>query len=143
MHDAFQEYANEDVIKEVLTGELAIFQPAAEATLFTHRKENPTGGVTLQLDPQKTYTFRIWASRAGNGKRWAKYILKGEKEVSQLMAGGNDRPKGNLSTFLTFGKVKPDAAGKVILTVTFPGPEDKQVNLGDFTYLTGMIIQPE
>ncbi|WOO41487.1 hypothetical protein [Rubellicoccus peritrichatus] len=141
--DAFESYENPNVVKAPLTGAAAAFEGAKAATLFTNRaKGNPTGAIQVsKLDPSKTYTFQIWASRAASGKRWGKYIVTGAAPQTQFLAAGGDYDAtGNVAEVLTFANIQPDANGNVTLTVEFPAEGDPKINIGDFTYLTGMIV---
>ncbi|WP_269537805.1 DUF4886 domain-containing protein [Cerasicoccus fimbriatus] len=143
--DAFQDYENEGVVKIPLAGDAIAFDGAKNATLFLNRGENnPTGEVRLTLDPAKAYNIQVWASRHGNGRRWAKYTITGEQTQSQFLAGGSESgADGNFDKVLHFANVKPSADGTVSLKVEFPAEGDPVRNIGDYIYLTGMIVSPQ
>ncbi|MDA3872986.1 MAG: hypothetical protein PF795_03395, partial [Kiritimatiellae bacterium] len=140
--DGFESYENPKVVTEPLEGEAIDFEGAKSATLFVNReKENPRAEVQLNLDSAKTYQFRIWASRAAGGKRWARYTVAGENEVKQFLAAGGDYgTSGNPNKVLTFSHIQPDADGTVTLSLDFPKEGDPEFNVGPYVYLTGLII---
>ncbi len=142
--DDFQSYENKGVVKLPLTGDALAFEGAKSATLFLNRGENnSTGEVLLKLDPSKSYNIQVWASRHGNGRRWAKYTITGAQTESQFLAGGSESgADGNFNKVLHFAEVKPSSDGSVRLKVEFPADSDPVRNIGDFIYLTGMIVSP-
>ncbi len=140
--DGFVAHENPDVVAVPLEGDAAAFEGAKSATLFLNRKEgDATGSVELTLSPEKTYQFRVWASRSAGGRRWGKYTVAGAESESQFLAAGGDYGKeGNASETLLFSNVRPDGEGTVSLSVDFPAEGEKKTNLGDFVYLTGLIV---
>ncbi|MEM6550679.1 MAG: hypothetical protein AAF750_00880 [Planctomycetota bacterium] len=142
MTDPFQSFENPNVVEGELTGRAAAFEACRAATLFTaSEKGNPTGGFTLTLDPGKTYTLEFWASRTGNGTRWTKFTVEGAEKSSQMLAAGDRSTRaGNRSKTALFADVQPDANGQVRVIVSGPAETEPYVNMGGFSYLTGMIV---
>ncbi len=143
LNDPFQPRANPDVVKGELTGDAAEFAPCTVGTLFTHRgQDNPTGGFVLKVHPDKAYDLTLWASRTGNGMRWGRYTVAGRETTAQFLAAG-DRTTGagNRSNVLRFANIRPTPEGLITVIVGFPEETDPYANLGDFTYLTGMILR--
>jgi lysophospholipase L1-like esterase len=82
-------------------------------------QSQPTGGVDLTgLDPQQSYTFTIFAARAGvNDNREAQYVLEGATtDTVYLDASSNNDRVATVS-------LSPDADGRIRLTAS-PGPNN-------------------
>ncbi|GHC02652.1 hypothetical protein [Cerasicoccus arenae] len=143
--DDFESYENPNVVNAPLTGIATAFEGAKSASLFINReKGNPTAAVQLKLDTDKTYQFNIWASRAASGKRWGRYTVTGAMtETKFLAAGGNHGNTGNTSEVLIFANVRPNAEGIATLELSFPQEADPEFNVGEYAYLTGLIVSEQ
>lgn len=86
------------------------------------------------LNKNKKYDFCFFGSRSGVGdNREAKYIVKGNNEVSTSLNGSS-----NKTAIACAGRVQPDANGVIIVTVTMG---DNNNNGTGFFYLNAMRIK--
>lgn len=87
------------------------------------------------LDPQGSYSFLFYASRAGvSDNRQTVYTVTGDAVSSTSLDAAN-----NVDNVATLALVKPSAGGEILVELS-PGPMNN--NAFHFTYLNAMVVTP-
>ncbi|MEZ4908115.1 MAG: SGNH/GDSL hydrolase family protein [Saprospiraceae bacterium] len=95
-------------------------------------QSQPTGQVDFNnLDPDKSYSFTIFASREATDNREAQYVLSGSTNDTLLLNASS-----NTSNVVT-GTIKPDENGKIKI-ICSPGPNNN--NSSHFYYFGALKV---
>ncbi len=122
-----------------LLGPLAVGSATGDF-FFADRDDAPGALFLRNLDPQRTYRLRLFASRASDETRATRYTVRGASTLSATLqtsgpGAGHDGGMGNDDDVVVMTGVRPDSWGHLFVDVA--------VEAGSYAYLSVLEMQVE